>query len=82
MENIGKGDSYHDFMFVNEAINDDFSQLQIVESRYRWQAGAVGGYKQLLQQADSRIDWRYRIARWMLRVADDFLLKRDTGMVE
>lgn len=74
------GDSYNDFLFVNEAINDDFSNLQLVESRYRWPTG-VGGYKQLLQQADSKIDWRYRIARWMLRVADDFQLKRDTALI-
>lgn len=72
------GDSYNDFLFVNEAINDE-KNLQLVESHYRLPAGAVGGYKQLLQQADSKIDWRYRIARWMLRVADDFMLKRDTG---
>lgn len=74
------GDSHNDFLFVNEALgfSADFSNLQLVESRYRWPAG-VGRYEQLLQEADSKIDWRYRIARWMLRVADDFMLKRDTG---
>jgi len=76
------GDSHNDFLFVNEALgfSADFSNLQLVESRYRWPAGA-GRYEQLLQEADSKIDWRYRIARWMLRVADDFMLKRDTALI-
>ena len=51
-----------------------------MESRYEWPEGESEKYRQLLNQADSKIDWRYRIARWMLRVADEFMLKRDTGM--
>ena len=35
----------------------------------------------MLQDADSNIDWRYRVARWMIRVADDFLLRRDTALI-
>ena len=82
MPNIGMGDSHFDFLFVNDALSSDedhFSNLQLVESKYRWRS-SVEGYNRMLRQADSKIDWRYRIARWMLRVADDFLMKRDTGM--
>lgn len=82
MPNIGMGDSHFDFLFVNDALSSDedhFSNLQLVESKYRWRS-SVEGYNRMLRQADSKIDWRYRIARWMLRIADDFLMKRDTGM--
>ena len=82
MPNIGMGDSHFDYMFVNDALSDEdhFSNLQLVESRYL-KSSRVEGYQRLLHQADSKIDWRYRIARWMIRVADDFMLKRDTGKI-
>ena len=85
MKNIGIGDSHNDFLFVNDALSSDedhFSNLIDIETRYLSPEGAIAieGYRQLLRQADSKVDWRYRIARWMLRVADEFMLKRDTGM--
>jgi len=83
MNNIGIGDSHQDFLFVNDALSSDedhFSNLIGTETRYLSPEGAIEGYRQLLHQADSKVDWRYRIARWMLRVADEFMLKRDTGM--
>eukprot|EP00984_Skeletonema_dohrnii_P022974 scaffold12082_cov105-Skeletonema_dohrnii-CCMP3373.AAC.2 len=84
MKNIGIGDSHQDFLFVNDALSSDadhFSNLIDIETRYSaaHPAIAIEGYRQLLHQADSKVDWRYRIARWMLRVADEFFLKRDTG---
>lgn len=83
MPNIGTG-THFDFLFINDALSGDeshFSNLRLVESRYRFSQHSVKDYVKMLQAADSKIDWRYRVARWMLRVADDFLLKRDTALI-
>ncbi len=82
MKNIGIGDTHNDFLFVNDCLGSDsdhFSNLVLIENRY--QLEDTERYRQLLDQADATIDWRYRIARWMLRVVDEFMMKRDTALV-
>ena len=84
MPNIAMGESHFDFLFINDALSSDedhFSNLRNVESRYLFRRRSVEGYCSRLHEADSKIDWRYRVARWMLRVADDFLLRRDTAVI-
>lgn len=82
MKNVGIGDTHNDFLFVNDCLccdSDHFSNLSIVENHY--QLDSTKRYRQLLESADPTIDWRYRIARWMLRVVDEFMLKRDTALI-
>ena len=83
IKNIGMGDTHHDFSFVNGCLPNEehYQNLLQVESRYHISENDAAAYKQLLETADNMVDWRYRIARWMLRIADDFLLKRETALI-
>lgn len=84
MNQIGVGDTHNDFLFVNSCFETEgFNSLIEVDTRYQLDEPRIAHYTQLLnEQADTtRRGWRYRIARWMLRVADEFCLKRDTALI-
>lgn len=84
MNQIGVGDTHNDFLFVNSCFETEgFNSLIEVDIRYQLDEQRIAHYTQLLnEQGDtSRQGWRYRIARWMLRVADEFCLRRDTALI-
>jgi hypothetical protein len=87
---VGPGGSIHTSSYIishtfeiSYTIHEGFNSLIEVDTRYQLDETRIAHYTQLLnEQGDTtRRGWRYRIARWMLRVADEFCLKRDTALI-
>lgn len=87
---VGPGGSIHTFyihfshLWISlYTIHEGFNSLIEVDTHYQLDEPRIAHYTQLLnEQGDTaRRGWRYRIARWMLRVADEFCLRRDTALV-
>lgn len=77
MKNIGTGDIHNDHLYLNSCL--DYDDLLKVDEQYQLEHNTEFGL--LIEQANAKTNWRYRIARWMLRVADEFHLKRDTALI-
>ena len=81
---------YDDYAFVNLCATkqiDHLTSLQEVERRYTLSADDCAKYRKELDRAQgspassNSSDWRFRIARWMLKASDELMVARDTALI-
>ncbi|KAL7541364.1 hypothetical protein ACHAXR_010841 [Thalassiosira sp. AJA248-18] len=87
---------FNDSSFLNLCETrqvDNLSSLLDVEKRYCLSGADCYGYRRELDTAagaqavgdtsssSNNTDWRFRIARWMLRASDEFSLSRETALI-
>ena len=93
MEPSGCDRPFDDYAFINLCATgqiDNLSSLLDVETRYLFSGADCNSYRRELdtaagapavEGASTNTDWRYRIARWMLRASDEFNLSRETATI-
>jgi hypothetical protein len=82
---------FDDIVFVNYFIDnqdDHFKTLLEVEKRYKLSPFQCIAYRKELDIAagisdrnNPNADWRYRIARWLLKASDELGLSRETALI-
>jgi hypothetical protein len=84
---------FDEFVFVDYCSDPNaFACLLEVEERYQFSASQCAAYREALdkaagfsnsedQNADCNSDWRYRIARWLLKAADELNINRETALI-
>ncbi|KAL3797496.1 hypothetical protein HJC23_009860 [Cyclotella cryptica] len=82
---------FDDIVFVNYFMDnhdDHFKTLLEVEIRYKLSQPVCIAYRKELDIAaglsdrhNPNADWRYRIARWLLRASDELSLSRETALI-
>ena len=87
---------FGDYAFVNLCATgeiDNLHSLRDVEKKYVLSSSDCSDYRRELDtaaglgaqavepEASQNTDWRYRIARWMLRTSDEFSISRQTAII-